>query len=68
MHSAGFEHRWKQMDELINEGVCPYLYKIAIAKKIDLRHRERIESEREREREIGSLDVGKRPFQVFRKC
>lgn len=54
------------MDELINEGVCPYLYKIAIAKKIDLRHRERIESERERE--IGSLDVGKRPFQVFRTC
>jgi len=39
------------MDELINEGVCPYLYKIAIAKKIDLRHRERIESERERERD-----------------
>ena len=45
------------MDELINEGVCPYLYKIAIAKKIDLRHRERIESERERDRLSGCRET-----------
>ena len=35
-------HSWKRMDELINKGVCPCLYKIAIAKKIDLKHRGRI--------------------------
>ena len=45
------------MDELINEGVCPYLYKIAIAKKIDLRHIERIESERERDRLSGCRET-----------